>query len=553
MAQALNKLTNFGGIDGPVLTVVMDGVGLAPDTISNAVAGAYTPTLDMLMEKYPMVSLKAHGTAVGLPSDDDMGNSEVGHNALGAGQVFAQGAKLVSNSIESGKMFTSDTWQAIVSNVKTSGGVLHFLGLFSDGNVHSHIDHLKAMIVRAKEEGVSTVRVHILIDGRDVGETSALDYILPFEDFLASLRTADFDIKIASGGGRMKITMDRYEADWSMVERGWQTHVLGEGRQFASAAEAVETYRKELGVIDQDLPAFVIAENGAPVGTINDGDSVIFYNFRGDRSIEISKAFDAPAGEFDKFDRVRVPAVVYAGMLEYDGDLHIPSRYLVSPPEITNTMSEYLTLTGVKQLAISETQKYGHVTYFWNGNRSGKFSEELETYIEIPSDVVPFEQRPWMKCAEITDKLIECIESGEYDYLRVNFPNGDMVGHTGSLLATRCSMEALDLQLARILKAVDKAGGVALITADHGNADEMYEMDKKTKLPKADKNGNYKAKTSHTLNPVPCIIYDNVTNGAYTVKADEGNFGLANVAATMVNLMGYEAPAMWEESIIDVK
>ena len=553
MAQALNKLTNFGGIDGPVLTVVMDGVGLAPDTISNAVAGAYTPTLDMLMEKYPMVSLKAHGTAVGLPSDDDMGNSEVGHNALGAGQVFAQGAKLVSNSIESGKMFTSDTWQAIVSNVKTSGGVLHFLGLFSDGNVHSHIDHLKAMIVRAKEEGVSTVRVHILIDGRDVGETSALDYILPFEDFLSSLRTADFDIKIASGGGRMKITMDRYEADWSMVERGWQTHVLGEGRHFASAAEAVETYRKELGVIDQDLPAFVIAENGAPVGTINDGDSVIFYNFRGDRSIEISKAFDAPAGEFDKFDRVRVPAVVYAGMLEYDGDLHIPSRYLVSPPEITNTMSEYLTLTGVKQLAISETQKYGHVTYFWNGNRSGKFSEELETYIEIPSDVVPFEQRPWMKCAEITDKLIECIESGEYDYLRVNFPNGDMVGHTGSLLATRCSMEALDIQLARILKAVDKAGGVALITADHGNADEMYEMDKKTKLPKTDKNGNYKAKTSHTLNPVPCIIYDNVTNGAYTVKADEGNFGLANVAATMVNLMGYEAPAMWEESIIDVK
>ena len=553
MAQALNKLTNFKGIDGPVLTIVMDGVGLAPDTISNAVAGAYTPTLDMLMEKYPMVSLKAHGTAVGLPSDDDMGNSEVGHNALGAGQVFAQGAKLVSNSIESGKMFVSDTWQTIVNNVKTSGGVLHFLGLFSDGNVHSHIDHLKAMIVRAKEEGIKAVRVHILIDGRDVGETSALDYILPFEDFLASLRTADFDIKIASGGGRMKITMDRYEADWSMVERGWQTHVLGEGRQFASAAEAVETYRAELGVIDQDLPPFVIAENGAPVGTINDGDSVIFYNFRGDRSIEISKAFDAPAGEFDKFDRVRVPNVVYAGMLEYDGDLHIPSRYLVSPPEITNTMGEYLALTGVKQLAISETQKYGHVTYFWNGNRSGKFSDELETYIEIPSDVVPFEQRPWMKCAEITDKLIECLESGEYKYLRVNFPNGDMVGHTGSLLATRCSMEALDLQLARILKVLDKVGGIALITADHGNADEMYEMDKKSGLPKADKNGNYKAKTSHTLNPVPCIIYDNVTNGAYTVKADEGKFGLSNVAATMVNLLGYEAPSMWDESIIEVK
>ena len=553
MAESLKKLSGFGGVNGPVLTIVMDGVGLAPDTISNAVAGAYTPTLDMLMAKYPMVSLKAHGTAVGLPSDDDMGNSEVGHNALGAGQVFAQGAKLVSNSIESGKMFTSDTWQTIVANVKTSGGVLHFLGLFSDGNVHSHIDHLKAMIIRAKEEGISKVRVHILIDGRDVGETSALDYILPFEAFIADLRSDSFDIKIASGGGRMKVTMDRYEADWSMVERGWETHVLGEGRQFASAEEAVTTYRAELGVIDQDLPPFVIAENGAPVGTINDGDSVIFYNFRGDRSIEISKAFDAPAGEFDKFDRKRVPNVVYAGMLEYDGDLHSPHRDLVSPPEITNTMSEYLALTGVKQLAISETQKYGHVTYFWNGNRSGKFSDELETYIEIPSDVVPFEQRPWMKCAEITDKLIECLESGEYKYLRVNFPNGDMVGHTGSLLATRCSMEALDLQLARILKVLDKVDGVALITADHGNADEMYEMDKKSGQPKADKNGNYKSKTSHTLNPVPCILYNNVCADAYTVKEDKGQFGLSNVAATMVNLMGYEAPAMWDESIIDVK
>jgi len=549
MAQ-LKKLSAFDGVKGPVLTIVMDGVGLAPDTEANAVAGAYTPTLDMLMAKYPTVKLKAHGTAVGLPSDDDMGNSEVGHNALGAGQVFAQGAKLVSQSIESGKMFASDTWKAVIANVKANGSTLHFLGLFSDGNVHSHIDHLKAMINQAKTEGVGKVRIHILIDGRDVGETSALEYIDPFEAFLSDLRDGSFDIKIASGGGRMKITMDRYEADWSMVDRGWQTHVLGEGRQFASAAEAVKTYREELKVIDQDLPPFVIAENGTPVGTVEDGDSVIFYNFRGDRSIEISKAFDAAEGDFDKFDRKRVPTVVYAGMLEYDGDLHIPQRYLVSPPEITNTMSEYLADTGVNQLAISETQKYGHVTYFWNGNRSGKFSEELETYIEIPSDVVPFEQRPWMKCAEITDKLIECIESGKYDYLRVNFPNGDMVGHTGSLLATRCSMEALDLQLARILAAVDKAGGVALITADHGNADEMYELDKKTGLPKADKNGHYKAKTSHTLNPVPCIIYDNFHSDAYTVKEDRGEFGLSNIAATMVNLLGYEAPDMWDESII---
>ena len=552
MNKTLNKLNNFEGVKGPVLTVVMDGVGLAPDTISNAVAGAYTPTLDMLMAKYPMVSLKAHGTAVGLPSDDDMGNSEVGHNALGSGQVFAQGAKLVSNSIESKKMFTSNTWCELISNVKNNGSVLHFIGLFSDGNVHSHIDHLKAMLEQAKVEGVNKVRIHILIDGRDVGETSALEYILPFEDFLATLNGDGFDARIASGGGRMKITMDRYEANWAMVDLGWKTHVLGEGRQFCCAAKAVETYRNEYKVIDQDLPPFVIAENGEPVGTINDGDSVIFYNFRGDRSIEISKAFEGGA-DFDKFDRVRVPNVVYAGMLEYDGDLHIPSKYLVTPPEITNTLGEYLTDAGVSQLAISETQKYGHVTYFWNGNKSGKFSEELETYIEIPSDVVPFEQRPWMKCAEITDKLIECLESGKYAYLRVNFPNGDMVGHTGNLQATRCSMEALDLQLKRIIDVVDKLHGVALITADHGNADEMYEMDKKTKQPKPEKDGSFKSKTSHTLNPVPCIIYDNFYSENYTVKADNGQFGLANVAATMVNLLGYEAPDMWNESIIEIK
>ncbi len=547
----LKKSEKFSGVKGPLLTIVMDGVGIAPNNGANAVAAANTPTLDRLMKDYPTLAIKAHGTAVGLPSDDDMGNSEVGHNALGSGQVFAQGAKLVSQSIEKGIIFESDTWRELVGGVKASGGTLHFLGLFSDGNVHSHIDHLKALIENAKRDGVSKVRVHILLDGRDVGETSALDYVCPFEEYIASLRDDSFDIKIASGGGRMNITMDRYEANWGMVELGWKTHVLGEGRAFSSAEEAITTYRQETGVIDQDLPPFVIAENGKPVGTIEDGDSVIFFNFRGDRSIEISKAFEE-GDSFDKFDRVRVPKVLYAGMLEYDGDLHIPSKYLVNPPTITNTMTEYLVSAGIPELAISETQKYGHVTYFWNGNKSGKFSEELETYIEIPSDVVPFEQRPWMKCAEITDELIECLKSGKYKYLRVNFPNGDMVGHTGSFLATECSMEALDLQLARLLKVVDELEGAALITADHGNADEMYEIDKKTKAPKANKDGSFKAKTSHTLNPVPFIIYDNFTKGGYKVKLGREDFGLSAVAATTVNMLGYEAPDIWDESMIEI-
>lgn len=542
----MEKSKRFKKVDGPVVLVVMDGVGIGTENEGNAVKKAFTPTLDMLMSKYKTLSLKAHGTAVGLPSDDDMGNSEVGHNAMGAGQVYAQGAKLVSSSIESGLMFENATWKELLANCKESG-TLHFIGLFSDGNVHSHIDHLKAMLERAKEDGVKRARIHILLDGRDVGETSALDYVVPFEEFLCKLNDASFDAKIASGGGRMTITMDRYEANWDMVKLGWQTHVLGKGRSFDCAKDAIETYRKELGVIDQDLPAFVISENGAPVGTVEDGDSVIFFNFRGDRALEISKTFEQGA-DFDKFDRERVPNVMYAGMLEYDGDLHIPSRFLVSPPEIINTMGEHFTKEGIRQLAISETQKYGHVTYFWNGNKSGKFSEELETYKEIRSDVVPFEQRPWMKCAEITDELIGDIESGNYDFIRVNFPNGDMVGHTGSLQATVISMEALDMQIARILEAVDKCKGIALFTADHGNADEMFELDKKGNV-KYSSDGKTKAKTSHTLNPVPFIFYDNFYSDGYKVK--DGNFGLSNIAATVANLLGFEKHESWDDSMIE--
>lgn len=531
---------------GPILLIVMDGVGITDAVEGNAVKAAHTPNLDRLMKECPNTLLKAHGTAVGLPSDDDMGNSEVGHNAIGAGQVFSQGAKLVTEAIENGSMFSGKGWIEIRGNCVQNGSTLHFIGLFSDGNVHSHIDHLKAMIKKVRDEGIKRVRVHILLDGRDVGETSALDYVLPFEDFLRGLRDSSFDARIASGGGRMYITMDRYEANWSMVERGWKTHVLGEGRMFASAAEAIETLRGETGAIDQDLPAFVIAENGKPVGTIEDGDSVIFFNFRGDRAIEMSRAFEE--ANFTKFDRVRYPKVVYAGMLEYDGDLHIPSRYLVDPPAISNTMGEFYAKTGITQAAISETQKFGHVTYFWNGNNSGKFSEELETYIEIPSDRVPFEQRPWMKAAEITDKMIEVLETGKFRFARMNYANGDMVGHTGNFQAARIAVEAVDLCIGRLIPVVERLGGVVIITADHGNADEMYEIDKKTGKPKQD-GGKTKAKTSHTLNKVPFIIYDPSNSGKYRLR--EGEFGLANIAATVTDLLGYRPPAIWEKSMIE--
>ncbi len=552
MAQALKKNPKWQGRRGPVLLVIMDGVGYGTYEQGDAVRAARMDNLESLKKLSPHTRLKAHGTAVGLPSDDDMGNSEVGHNAIGCGRVFAQGAKLVSASIESGAMFRGDTWKKLIKNVKDKNSTLHFIGLFSDGNVHSHIDHLKAMIGEALKEGVKKIRVHTLLDGRDVGETSALDYLLPFEEFLAECSKAGADCRIASGGGRMYITMDRYNADWSMVERGWKTHVLGEGRKFRSAEEAVETYRKEIpGIIDQDMKEFVITDDGGkPVGTIEDGDSVIYFNFRGDRALEITAAFETPAGgAFEHFGRGRVPAVEYAGMMEYDGDLHIPKQYLVSPPAIDRTMGEYLCASGIRTLAIRETQKYGHVTYFFNGNKLGKFDEKLEDYEEIKSDVVPFEQRPWMKCAEITDRVIDALGSGRYDFIRLNFPNGAMVGHTGVFNAVVCSLEAMDLQLGRLKNAVDAAGGIMVISADHGNSDDMYEHNKKTGEVSCKPDGTPKAKTSHSLNPVPGIIYDPEYKGEYKKTLNEG-LGISSLAATVIDLLGFVPPEDYDKSLI---
>jgi len=545
----LQKLASFAGIQGPVVTIVMDGYGIPKSDAGSAIAAARKPTLDKLFANYPNITLRAHGTAVGMPSDEDMGNSEVGHNAIGAGQVYSQGASLVADAIASGAIWEGEAWKQIVAGAKAGRGVIHFIGLFSDGNVHSHIDHLKAMIVRAKEEGVKAVRVHALLDGRDVPETSALEYVEPFEAFLAELSYGGFDAQIASGGGRMNITMDRYDANWSMVDKGWHTHILGEGDQFTSASEAVKALRVKFpGTIDQDLPPFVVAKDGKPVGTVEDGDSVVFYNFRGDRAIEITRAFEE--ANFNKFDRVRVPKVTYAGMLQYDGDLKLPKRFLVNPPAILDTSGEWFSKAGITQFACSETQKFGHVTYFWNGNRSSKF--EGETYQEVPSDVVPFEQRPWMKAAEIADAMIEALKSGKFKTLRCNFANGDMVGHTGSFRAATMAVEAVDLALARILPVIDELGGVALITADHGNADEMFELDKKTKQPTQNKDGSFKAKTAHTLNPVPLILYDNVTGGKLGLKQTE-KAGLSNLAATTANLLGFEKHAKWDESLLEIK
>jgi len=538
----LKPWRKFQGRPGPLLIVVMDGVGIGRQDESNAVHLARTPTLDRLLANCPNTQLLAHGPAVGLPGWDDMGNSEVGHNAFGAGRVFDQGAKLVNREIASGGIYETPLWEQIVNGC-LAGGTLHFIGLLSDGNVHSHIDHLFAMVRKAAGMGVKRLRVHPLMDGRDVGATSALEYVEPLEEMLAGLcRDQSCDYRVASGGGRMVTTMDRYGADWTVVERGWQAHVLGEApNRFRTAAEAVRAIReKEPGITDQYMPSFVVVDDkGRPVGPILDGDAVIFFNFRGDRAIEISRAFEEE--DFQAFDRKRSPDVLYAGIMEYDGDLKIPKKYLVNPPAIDRTLGEYLAANEVTQFALSETQKFGHVTYFWNGNRSGYIDEARELYVEIPSDKVPFDQRPWMKAAEIADETMRLLETGTYRCGRINFANGDMVGHTGNLEAAVVAVEAGDLSLKRILHVVEQTRGIALVTADHGNSDEMFTL----------KGGERIVKTAHTLNPVPLIVYDPGTSGEYNLRTDMEEAGLSNIAATVFRLLGFEPPEDYDPSLIE--
>lgn len=534
-----------------VLTVVMDGVGLSANEFGNAVAHAKKPNLDWLKQNGLWRTLNAHGTFVGLPSNSDIGNSEVGHNALGAGRIFDQGAKLVQNAIKTGSLYSGDTWKKTLQHVATTGGVLHFVGLLSDGNVHSHEDHLYSMLREAKKSGCKKIRIHPLFDGRDVGEKSAEIYVSRLEKVLSELRTDGVECLVASGGGRMHITMDRYEADWEMVKRGWYCHVHAKApHQFNSITEALQHFRKDPKLTDQYIPAFVITKNQKPVGQITTGDSVIFFNFRGDRAIEISRAFTED--DFAKFDRGAVPKVFYAGMMEYDGDLHIPPQYLVSPPAISDTLGEFLAKSKVRQFACSETQKYGHVTYFWNGNRSGHFSKELEEYLEIPSDSnITFDQKPDMKALEITAETIQRMRAKTFDYGRINFANGDMVGHTGNYEAAVSAIETVDEMLGKLITAARETGTILMITADHGNADEMFDA-KETDFP------NWKTstprptpKTAHTVNPVPFVIFDPLNQSQWKLNsAVTDGACLANVANTVLTLLGMPTRDLYFPSLV---
>ncbi|KAJ4850477.1 2,3-bisphosphoglycerate-independent phosphoglycerate mutase [Turnera subulata] len=542
-----------------IAMVVLDGWGEAKPDEYNCIHNAETPTMDSFKKTAPEKwrLIRAHGTAVGLPTEDDMGNSEVGHNALGAGRIYAQGAKLVDLALASGKIYDGEGFKYIKESFATN--TLHLIGLLSDGGVHSRLDQVQLLLKGSAERGAKRIRVHVLTDGRDVIDGTSVAFVETLEKDLADLRSKGVDAQIASGGGRMYVTMDRYENDWSVVKRGWDAQVLGEApHKFKSAVEAVKKLREEPKANDQYLPPFVIVDdNGKSVGPIVDGDAVVTFNFRADRMVMLAKALEY--ADFDKFDRVRVPKIRYAGMLQYDGELKLPNRYLVSPPEIERTSGEYLVHNGVKTFACSETVKFGHVTFFWNGNRSGYFNSEMEEYVEIPSDVgITFNVQPKMKAIEIAEKARDAILSGKFHQanistclVRVNIPNGDMVGHTGDVKATVVACKAADDAVKMIIDAIEQVGGIYVVTADHGNAEDMAKRDKSGK-PAVDKNGNVQILTSHTLQPVPIAIGGPGLAPGVRFRSDVPDGGLANVAATVINLHGFEAPSDYEPTLIEV-
>ncbi len=522
--------------DGPVVLAVLDGVGLSSDSAGNAVSRARTPFLGSAARNYFHVGLDASGAAVGLAAGQ-MGNSEVGHNALGSGQIISHGARYIDEAFASGEVYNSEAWHGAISRAK-SGATLHFSGIFSDGGVHSNVKHLGAMIEQAYKEGVRKIRVHAIFDGRDVAPQSEPKYIRNFEEYVA--RFNDADIKIASGAGRMVAVSDRYENDWGMVEKGFKMMRDGlAGLYSRSAAEAVLELRRENSEIqDQNLPPFVVVdENGAPVGKIKNGDALIYFDFRADRAIEIAQAFTY--WDFPYFNRGNYTPddVYFVGLTEYNSDTHVPEHRLVEPLKIKDTLNKVLAGEGISQFACSETVKFGHITYYFNGNSYEKAPRE--EFCEIKSYAGAFEDRPWMKSAEITDKIIA--ELPNYKFLRLNFPGGDMVGHTADLEATMDAIEAIDLSLRRIAKEVDRLGGALVIVSDHGNAEEILTK------------GGAK-KTSHTTNPVPFIIYDNTKNRDQYVFSGVLRPGLANVAATVATLLGVSSmPSSWERTLINLK
>ncbi|MGB4599770.1 MAG: 2,3-bisphosphoglycerate-independent phosphoglycerate mutase [Trichlorobacter sp.] len=507
----------------PLVLMILDGWGINPCPDKNAVALARTPHLSGYLNDFPHVQIRTSGMAVGLP-DGQMGNSEVGHLNLGAGRIVYQDFTRITKSINDGDFFINPVLLDCIAKVRASGGRLHLAGLLSDGGVHSHNTHLYALVRLAQQQGLNEVFIHCLLDGRDTPPQSGGEYLAQLEAELTRIGTG----KVATVMGRY-YAMDR-DNRWERVEKAYNAMVLGQGQQCGSSAELIQA-SYGAGITDEFvLPAAVIAD-GRPVGTINDGDGVIFFNFRSDRAREISRALTFQ--QFDGFPRQRVPALAsYVCMTEYDATFGLPVAY--DQQQLNNLLGGVLADAGLKQLRIAETEKYAHVTFFFNGGVEVPFRGEDRAMIPSPKEVATYDQKPEMSAFAVADELIRRLEQDRYDVVILNFANCDMVGHTGILPAAIKAVETVDVCAARVVEKVRQLGGSVLITADHGNAEQMV-----------DEHGQ--PHTAHTCNPVWLILVDDQRRDA--VLKEDGK--LADIAPTMLKLLGMPQPKeMTGESLL---
>lgn len=500
----------------PTLLAILDGFGLTNHVEGNAVAAANTPNIDKYVEMYPHTKIGASGMAVGLP-DGQMGNSEVGHLNIGAGRIVYQSLTKITKSINDGDFFTNPALVKAVNNVKENGGALHLMGLLSPGGVHSHIDHLKGLIDLAKKNDIKEVYVHGFLDGRDVAPASALEYIAEIENYMNEVGVG----KIATLSGRY-YAMDR-DNRWERVELAYNAMVLGEGETATSAVEAVEkSYH------DNKTDEFVLPTVIDKAGTIKNGDSVVFFNFRPDRAREITRAINDR--QFDGFKRNTLN-LVFVTMTEYDSTLE-GVEVAFGPEVLTNTLGEFLAKNGLNQLRIAETEKYAHVTFFFNGGVEEPNANEDRQIVASPK-VATYDLKPEMSAYELTETLVGKINEDKYDVIILNFANPDMVGHTGVFDAAKKAVEAVDECLGKVVDAVLAKEGRVFVTADHGNAEQMIDY------------STGKAMTAHTTGPVPFIY---IAKDAKPLR--EGG-KLADIAPTMIEAMGLEKPVeMTGESLI---
>lgn len=496
----------------PVALIILDGYGLSSNPEGDATKAASTPTIDSLWDQCPHATLSASGSSVGL-MDGQMGDSNVGHLNLGAGRIVYQDVARISKSITDGDFFTNKALLEAINHAKNNGAKLHLMGLVSPGGVHSHSSHLYALLKLAKDQGLDQVYVHAFLDGRDVPPSSAQQYLADLETEMDKIGIG----KIASICGRYYV-MDR-DKRWDRVNKAYQALAQGEGRTSTSSAEAI-AYAYEHDETDEFVLPTVITKGQAPIASIEDNDAVIFFNFRADRAREITWAFTMD--DFDGFARANGKLdLCYVTMTQYD--VNIPAPYAYSPQDLKNTLGEYVSNLGMQQLRIAETEKYAHVTFFFNGGVEEPFAGEDRTLIPSPK-VATYDLQPEMSAPEVTEAVIERINQGVYDLIILNFANCDMVGHTGDINAAVKAVEAVDTGLAKVLDALKAAGGQALITADHGNAEQM--LDPKTGQPH----------TAHTTNQVPIWLFN---AGDKDIEAGI----LADIAPSLLNLMGVKKPA----------